>query len=162
MSFIFQEKESGFRNAVDDTIDEVVKTLQNSRPTRRTTRIAAAAAAAIITTVHESTRKNARSTKKQTTKMEIPPPVVESQPMIDDHNDFPHSPISTSTVSPSVGIPSSPIASHICAEPTNLIDPVSGLLIPMKEAEEGQYVPVRTDLNQLVPLNMNFVVKNIC
>lgn len=29
-------------------------------------------------------------------------------------------------------------------EPTTLIDPVTGLLIPMRESEEGQYIPVMT------------------
>jgi hypothetical protein len=29
-------------------------------------------------------------------------------------------------------------------EPTTLIDPVTGLLIPMRESEEGQYIPVTT------------------
>lgn len=28
------------------------------------------------------------------------------------------------------------------SETTTLIDPVSGLLIPMQESEEGQYVPI--------------------
>lgn len=141
--------------------------MQSSRPTRRTTRIAAAAAAAIITTVHESTRKNARGTRKTPTKSEInvAPSVVENQTNVfteeeEDDDDFPPSPVTTfvPSTSPSTIIPSSPVPARISTEPTNLIDPVSGLLIPMKEAEEGQYVPVLTELNQLVPLNMNFVV----
>lgn len=33
----------------------------------------------------------------------------------------------------------------IPGEPTTLIDPVTGLLIPMREGEEGQYIPVVGD-----------------
>jgi hypothetical protein len=35
-------------------------------------------------------------------------------------------------------------------EPTTLIDPVTGLLIPMRESEEGQYIPVSTSSGVLV------------
>ncbi|CAH1406626.1 unnamed protein product [Nezara viridula] len=35
-----------------------------------------------------------------------------------------------------------PIMQQRPGEPTNLIDPVTGLLIPMREGEEGQYIPV--------------------
>lgn len=35
-------------------------------------------------------------------------------------------------------------------EPTTLIDPVTGLLIPMRESEEGQYIPVTTSSGVLV------------
>jgi hypothetical protein len=33
-------------------------------------------------------------------------------------------------------------SSSTTSETTTLIDPVSGLLIPMQESEEGQYVPI--------------------
>lgn len=33
-------------------------------------------------------------------------------------------------------------ASSTSSETTTLIDPVTGLLIPMQESEEGQYVPI--------------------
>ncbi|XP_024220048.1 protein split ends isoform X3 [Halyomorpha halys] len=36
-------------------------------------------------------------------------------------------------------------------EPTNLIDPVTGLLIPMREGEEGQYIPVAGGDNEAPP-----------
>lgn len=160
-----QEKEGGSRNTVDDTIDEVIKsTANNLRPTRRTTRIAAAAAAAIITTVHESTRKNSRVNRKLSTKTDaVNQMTVESVANnAEEKEDFPSSPIIPVTLpSPPIAAPNSPVSVKTSTEPTTLIDPVSGILMPMKESEEGQYVPVLTELNQLVPLNMNFVVKNI-
>ncbi len=164
----FQEKEGGSRSSLEDTPEKALKTTVSPRPTRRTTRIAAQAAAAIITTVHESTRKNARGGRKPAPKLETTPPIVtENLPVPaaeEEEDEFPASPAtsSASSTSPSNVVPSSPVSARISTEPTNLIDPVSGLLIPMKEAEEGQYVPALTELNQLVPLNMNFVVKNIC
>lgn len=142
----------------------MIKSTANNRPTRRTTRIAAAAAAAIITTVHESTRKNSRANRKPPSKQETTSqPVAENvPPSIEDKDEFTSSPVMPPTLpSPPIAAPDSPVSAKTSSEPTTLIDPVSGILIPMKESEEGQYVPVLTELNQLVPLNMNFVVKNI-
>lgn len=42
------------------------------------------------------------------------------------------------------------------AEPMTLIDPVTGLLIPMRESEEGQYIPVNTDLVRFVIIYTSF------
>jgi len=44
-------------------------------------------------------------------------------------------PVSTSLLSMSS-------SSSTTSETTTLIDPVTGLLIPMQESEEGQYVPI--------------------
>lgn len=40
--------------------------------------------------------------------------------------------------------PAKPSVEEDDGEPTTLIDPVTGLLIPMRESEEGQYIPVTT------------------
>jgi hypothetical protein len=40
--------------------------------------------------------------------------------------------------------PAKPRVEEDDGEPTTLIDPVTGLLIPMRESEEGQYIPVTT------------------
>ncbi|KDR14584.1 Protein split ends, partial [Zootermopsis nevadensis] len=43
-----------------------------------------------------------------------------------------------------VSKPAKPSVEEDDGEPTTLIDPVTGLLIPMRESEEGQYIPVTT------------------
>lgn len=53
--------------------------------------------------------------------------------MSNDHDDD-KNPVSTSLLSTS--------SSSTTSETTTLIDPVTGLLIPMQESEEGQYVPI--------------------
>lgn len=42
-------------------------------------------------------------------------------------------------------------SSSTSSETTTLIDPVTGLLIPMQESEEGQYVPIDDRDNRYVP-----------
>lgn len=42
----------------------------------------------------------------------------------------------------SISLLSSSSSSSTTSETTTLIDPVTGLLIPMQESEEGQYVPI--------------------
>ncbi|XP_065210776.1 protein split ends isoform X2 [Planococcus citri] len=136
------EKEGGSRNTVDDTIDEVIKsTANNQRPTRRTTRIAAAAAAAIITTVHESARKNSRANRKPTSKQEtaVQSETTNTPAAAEEKDDFPSSPAIPARLPSPVTTPDSPASSKTTSsEPTTLIDPVSGILMPMKESDEGQ------------------------
>jgi len=81
-------------------------------------------------------------------KAESPQPVTKtetsetnsSNEQIDDKNQLSVSLLSTSS------------SSSTSSETTTLIDPVSGLLIPMQESEEGQYVPIndRDDNNRYV------------
>lgn len=78
-------------------------------------------------------------------KAESPQPM--SKPEIieitNEHNDDKNQ-LSTST-------PSVSISSTTSSETTTLIDPVSGLLIPMQESEEGQYVPIENgDLRYVI------------
>lgn len=42
----------------------------------------------------------------------------------------------------SISLLSTSSSSSTTSETTTLIDPVTGLLIPMQESEEGQYVPI--------------------
>ncbi|XP_070152806.1 protein split ends isoform X3 [Polyergus mexicanus] len=41
----------------------------------------------------------------------------------------------------------------VSLEPMTLIDPVTGMLIPMRESEEGQYIPVSTASSQVQTIN---------
>lgn len=156
---MIQEKD-GSRNTVDDTIDEVIRGLRSGAVN---TRRSARAQNTTLTALPDSTRRSPR--RKQTqpqqqpsapcsaetspapTPTPVPPtpptsavpvvtPVVTELPL--------PSPPSPAAPSPAQVPPSSP------AEPTTLIDPVTGLLIPMQESEEGQYIPVRAELNRLV------------
>lgn len=45
-------------------------------------------------------------------------------------------------------------SSSTTSETTTLIDPVTGLLIPMQESEEGQYVPIDDGDNNGYELNL--------
>jgi len=55
--------------------------------------------------------------------------------LLSNDQDDEKNPVSTSLLSTSS-------SSSTTSEPTTLIDPVTGLLIPMQESEEGQYVPI--------------------
>lgn len=72
-------------------------------------------------------------------KAESPQPVSKSEIvetiLSNEQNDEDKNQLSTSLLSTSS-------ASSTSSETTTLIDPVSGLLIPMQESEEGQYVPI--------------------
>lgn len=56
----------------------------------------------------------------------------------------------------STSLLSSSSSSSSTSETTTLIDPVTGLLIPMQESEEGQYVPIDDQDN-----NDRYVIMNI-
>lgn len=54
-------------------------------------------------------------------------------------------------------------SSSTSSETTTLIDPVTGLLIPMQESEEGQYVPIddRDNNRYVYMLNKTFKFKSL-
>lgn len=85
-------------------------------------------------------------------KAESPQPVsktetietISSNEQNDDKNQLSTSLLSTSS------------ESSTSSETTTLIvDPVSGLLIPMQESEEGQYVPINDDDDRFVFIYLN-------
>ncbi|XP_046673537.1 protein split ends isoform X3 [Homalodisca vitripennis] len=138
-----QEKD-GSRNTVDDTIEDVIRSTRSS--SRRTTRASVNCAG---TNVIE-TRKSPR--RKQSSVPPLPPPPV---PVITEVV----KPVVLEAVSEPSAVPTPlppPPAPPVqplpqattkppSAEPMTLIDPVTGLLIPMRESEEGQYIPVNSD-----------------
>lgn len=126
---------------MDDTIEDVIR---GTRSGRRTTR---ASANNTITPAME-TRKSPR--RKQSSvplpplpgqaSSEVKPAATVDMEASDSLAPAPQTP-------PPVPPQPQPTPS---AEPMTLIDPVTGLLIPMRESEEGQYIPVNTDLNRFV------------
>uniref|UniRef100_A0A1B6D8R2 Msx2-interacting protein n=1 Tax=Clastoptera arizonana TaxID=38151 RepID=A0A1B6D8R2_9HEMI len=150
-----QEKD-GSRNTVDDTIEYVIRGTRNS--SRRTTRAAAAASvtttAAILETRKSPRRKqnNPQPTKElgalpiesKLPQAEVPVEAVTSSVVIPTSQPV----VTTTAVLPSTPQPLASIQKPTPAvhtEPMTLIDPVTGLLIPMRESEEGQYIPVSSE-----------------
>lgn len=81
-------------------------------------------------------------------KAESPPPVSKTETteitLSNEQNDDDKNQLSTSLLSTSS-------ESSTSSETTTLIiDPVSGLLIPMQESEEGQYVPINDEDDRFV------------
>nr|CAI5817986.1 unnamed protein product [Callosobruchus analis] len=173
-----QEKDTS-RNAVDDTIDDVVKntTVQtrSSSNQRRATR-QGAAPKQITAPQSETPRKSPRgrktrrgseatetSSSEETAKEEVkptiptPPPVTQSkdpeptkQPQPVAESDIPkpsemppkEKPLESLKAAMLRRIKGEMAAKTQQHEPTNLIDPVTGELIPMRECEEGRYIPL--------------------
>nr|CAH7714446.1 unnamed protein product [Callosobruchus chinensis] len=173
-----QEKDTS-RNAVDDTIDDVVKntTVQtrSSSNQRRATR-QGAAPKQITASQPETPRKSPRgrktrrgseatetSSSEETTKEEVKPtiptpppaaqpkepePTKEPQPVLDTEIPKPpevppkEKPLESLKAAMLRRIKGEMAAKSQQHEPTNLIDPVTGELIPMRECEEGRYIPL--------------------
>lgn len=117
---------------MEETIDEVAR----GPCTRRTTRNKSQTIP--LLSLETSPRKTKQINGKKL-KAESPQPVPPKTQTIetnssneqnDDKNQLSTSLLSTSS------------SSSTSSETTTLIDPVSGLLIPMQESEEGQYVPI--------------------
>lgn len=136
---------------MDDTIEDVIRGTRNSG--RRTTRAAAAASAttAVLETRRSPRRKQAHPpfckdlmNDVKPLPIETPQDVVTSSPVVPTSQP----PMTVMATLPSVPQPTTMILKPtpaVPAEPMTLIDPVTGLLIPMRESEEGQYIPVSTD-----------------
>ncbi|XP_014262503.1 protein split ends isoform X3 [Cimex lectularius] len=164
----FQEKDG--RNTVDDTIDDVIRGRPGRRATRSTTHNLAPPT--VLETVRKSPRRKQiapppppsvqqpssppSSSPQPMTIIPTPPPAQSTPPTPTTTAQPPTTIMTTVTMAP--GVPSSqpqhPMAlgkliraglQHSATEPTTLIDPVTGLLIPMRESEEGQYIPVHND-----------------
>jgi len=126
-----QEKD-GNRNTVDDTIEDVIRGTRSG--SRRTTRAVANCAPIPVQTLE--TRKSPR--RKQSAVAPPVPVIAEVKPTAVEEQPPPQqTPPQPPPLPPPLPPPS--------AEPMTLIDPVTGLLIPMRESEEGQYIPVNSD-----------------
>ncbi|KAF0765942.1 msx2-interacting protein-like isoform X1 [Aphis craccivora] len=137
-----QEKD-GSKSTLEETIDEVAR----GPCTRRTTR--SKPQAIPLLSLETSPRKTKQINGKKL-KAESPQPVSKTEttesPLSNDQDDDKNQ-LSTSLLSTSS-------SSSTTSETTTLIDPVTGLLIPMQESEEGQYVPIDDgDNNRQVSLN---------
>ncbi|VVC45470.1 Hypothetical protein CINCED_3A008269 [Cinara cedri] len=124
-----QEKD-GSKSTLEETIDEVAR----GPCTRRTTR--SKPQAIPLLSLETSPRKTKQINGKKV-KAESPQPVSKPE-TIDITNEQNSDKNQLLTSTPSLSTSSSSTSS----ETTTLIDPVSGLLIPMQESEEGQYVPI--------------------
>lgn len=115
---------------MEETIDEVAR----GPCTRRTTR--SKPQTIPLLSLETSPRKTKQMNGKKF-KAELPQPMSKTETTeptkSNDQND--ENQLSTSLLSTSS-------SSSTSSETTTLIDPVTGLLIPMQESEEGQYVPI--------------------
>ncbi|CAH1958661.1 unnamed protein product [Acanthoscelides obtectus] len=181
-----QEKDTS-RNAIDDTIDDVVKnttvqTRSTSHQRRATRQQGAASKQVTVAPLPETPRKSPRgrkarrgseatetSSSEETTKEEVKrtiptPPPPSPAPTAKDSEPTKESPATTESEipkPPEMPPKEKPLESLKAAmlrrikgemaaknqqlqqhEPTNLIDPVTGELIPMRECEEGKYIPL--------------------
>ncbi|XP_075238533.1 spen family transcriptional repressor split ends isoform X2 [Lycorma delicatula] len=146
----------GTRNTVDDTIEDVIRgTRSSSRRGTRGTMVSLPVPPPAPETRKSPRRKQAIMTSNQPVKEESPRPTT-PQPNQATQPPQPSSPINqTESSGQRLGspLPASPMpqpnpeksSTPPSMEPMTLIDPVTGLLIPMRESEEGQYIPVNND-----------------
>ncbi|XP_018375319.1 PREDICTED: protein split ends-like isoform X2 [Trachymyrmex cornetzi] len=169
----------GSRNTIDDVIEDVVRgsptnkglisgNAGNVHATRRSTRhnnvprSTAQQSIVPLTELRKSprgSRKAARRTSennddsgeekaKEVTAAPQETPIKEEPKLIQPESPKVEEPIQTVTPAPLKTV------SH---EPMTLIDPVTGMLIPMRESEEGQYIPVSTSSGQVQTINRTLV-----
>lgn len=135
---VLQEKDGVSRTTVDDTIEDVIRGTRSGG--RRMTRASATCAASAVATQALETRKSPR--RKQCSAPPLPAldtPAAEVKSVVTPVE--PAAPAKPLTPPTALHTPAQPPST----EPMTLIDPVTGLLIPMRESEEGQYIPVNTD-----------------
>ncbi|XP_054269118.1 protein split ends-like isoform X4 [Macrosteles quadrilineatus] len=133
-----QEKDGVSRTTVDDTIEDVIRGTRSGG--RRMTRASATCAASAVAAQALETRKSPR--RKQCSAPPLPAldtPAAEVKSVVTPVE--PAAPAKPLTPPTALHTPAQPPST----EPMTLIDPVTGLLIPMRESEEGQYIPVNTD-----------------
>ncbi|XP_077264649.1 uncharacterized protein LOC143898799 isoform X2 [Temnothorax americanus] len=162
----------GSRNTVDDVIEDVVRgsptnkglASGNVHATRRSTRHnniprSTAQQPMPLTELRKSprgSRKAVRRTSennddsgeekvKEVTATPQEAPIKEEPKLVQ-----PESPKAEEPVAQAVTLAPLKTVSH---EPMTLIDPVTGMLIPMRESEEGQYIPVSTASGQAQATN---------
>lgn len=158
----------GSRNTIDDIIEDVVRgsaankgvvggSTGNVHATRRSTRHNNSPRNVLNTVQLTEPRKSPRAGRKSIRRTsentddsseekikETPVAVPELQNKEESIPPRDETPKVEET-SPPVSSPTQKPVSH---EPMTLIDPVTGMLIPMRESEEGQYIPVSTASGQ--------------
>lgn len=165
----------GSRNTVDDVIEDVVRgspankgliggNTGNMHATRRSTRHNNAPRGTVqqpvvpLTELRKSprgSRKAARRTSENNDdsgeeKMKEVTATPQEIPKEEPKLVQPESPKAEEPVAQAVTPTPLKTVSH---EPMTLIDPVTGMLIPMRESEEGQYIPVSTTSGQAQTTN---------
>ncbi|XP_036140621.1 protein split ends isoform X2 [Monomorium pharaonis] len=170
-------EKDGSRNTVDDVIEDVVRgspvnkglvsgNAGNVHATRRSTRhnnIPRSTTQQSIMPLTElrksprSSRKAARRTsennddsgeekmKEVTATTQEAPPSKEEPKLVQPESPKVEEPVQIVTPTP--------LKTSVSHEPMTLIDPVTGMLIPMRESEEGQYIPVSTSSGQTQAIN---------
>ncbi|XP_011882782.1 PREDICTED: protein split ends isoform X3 [Vollenhovia emeryi] len=162
----------GSRNTIDDVIEDVVRgsptnkgmigNAGNVHATRRSTRHnnvprnTAQQSIAPLTELRKSPRGSRKATRRtsennddsgeeKVKEVTVTPPetTIKEEPKLEPESPKAEEP-AAHTVTPT------PLKSH---EPMTLIDPVTGMLIPMRESEEGQYIPVSTSSGQTQAAN---------
>lgn len=166
-------EKDGSRNTIDDVIEDVVRSSTankgvvggstgNVHATRRSTRHNNSPRN-VQTTVHlTEPRKSPRGVRSKSARRtsendddeefrelmkikETPPAPQELQnkeESVPPREEAPKTEEASSQPAPS------PTQKPVSHEPMTLIDPVTGMLIPMRESEEGQYIPVSTSSGQ--------------
>lgn len=167
----------GIRNTIDDVIEDVVRGSAvnksvlggsgNVHATRRSTRhnnSPRVQAAMQLTEPRKSPRsmrgKSARRTSendddeeyRELMKMKETPSIPQELQNKEENVPTPDETPKAEETTQTIPEPTQKPVSH---EPMTLIDPVTGMLIPMRESEEGQYIPVSTTSGQTQSVNRN-------
>ncbi|XP_050446025.1 LOW QUALITY PROTEIN: protein split ends-like [Cataglyphis hispanica] len=167
----------GNRNTVDDVIEDVVRgspaskglvsgVAGNMHATRRSTRhnnaprnMTVQPTAPLTTELRKSprgSRKTARRTSENNEdsgEEKTKETVMTPQDIPIKEEPKPAQPESPKAEEPAQTVVTSVPQKTVSLEPMTLIDPVTGMLIPMRESEEGQYIPVSTASNQVQTIN---------
>ena len=162
-------EKDGSRSTVDDVIEDVVRGTANKNgagapTTRRSTRQNSAprnVPGQQLVLPTSETRKSPRSTRKAQRRTSECTDVANDEKMKDAPLQLTSELQFKDAITPPINEiekveeakPSSTAAisqKPVSHEPMTLIDPVTGMLIPMRESEEGQYIPVSTASGQII------------
>ncbi|EFN80740.1 Protein split ends [Harpegnathos saltator] len=118
----------------DDSGEEKTKEAPATTTTAAAVTVTAATATTVATTTTTTTTTTIAASPREET------PVKEEVKLAE--------PESAKTEEPAPPVTPTPPQKRVSLEPMTLIDPVTGDLIPMRESEEGQYIPVSTGQSQ--------------
>ncbi|XP_063915832.1 protein split ends-like isoform X3 [Zophobas morio] len=156
------------RNTVDDTIEDVVRnTVMVTRSSTNQTARRSARQAAAHKVLPETPRKSPRGNRKKDRRTSDPSEdsseeksKIEVETKAESDSVEAEKPKEIEKEEPKVEVKEKPheglkvkmlrrVKGDMAQEATNLIDPVTGLLTPMRECEEGRYIPLpKTNENQ--------------
>lgn len=166
----------GSRNTIDDVIEDVVRgspvnkglvgSVANLHATRRSTRhnnaprnTTVQPVALLTTELRKSPRGNRKTARRTSENNEdsgeekAKEVIVTPQEISIKEEPKPAQPESPKAEEPAQTVVTSTPQKTVSLEPMTLIDPVTGMLIPMRESEEGQYIPVSTASSQMQTIN---------